>query len=181
MLRNLSTSLFKSDKERVRTTLAKAKELRPFVERLITVSKKDTLHARRQILRHVHDPQAVARLFDTLSARYAERPGGYTRILKLGPRRGDNAEMAFLELVDAAPQTAASEPEPKKKAASRKKAASGEAAAEAATDKPKRKTAAKKTAAKASAPKKTAAKASTKSATPKKTAARKSAGRKTGE
>ncbi len=97
LLRNLSLQLF--DKERVRTTLMKAKELRPFAEKLVTLSKRETLHARRQVLRHIHDRQVVAKLFDTLSARYAQRNGGYTRILKLGPRRGDFAEMAIVELV----------------------------------------------------------------------------------
>lgn len=99
LLRNLSTALF--DKERIRTTLSKAKELRPFAEKLVTLSKRETLHARRQVLRHIQDRTVVGKLFDTLSARYAQRPGGYTRIIKLGPRRGDNAEMALIELVDA--------------------------------------------------------------------------------
>ena len=100
MLRNLSTALF--DKERIKTTLMKAKELRPFAEKLITLSKRETLHARRLVLREIKDKTVVAKLFDTLSPRYAERPGGYTRIIKLGPRRGDNAEMAFIELVGGA-------------------------------------------------------------------------------
>src|SRR6185436_4286887 len=97
LLRNLSTELFRH--ERIRTTLGKAKELRPFAEKLVTLSKRETLHARRQVLRHIHEPRIVAKLFDTISARFAQRPGGYTRILKLGPRRGDNAEMAIVELV----------------------------------------------------------------------------------
>ncbi len=116
MMRNLSTSLL--DKERITTTLAKAKELRRFTERLVTISKKETLHARRQILRHIHDRNVVAKLFDTLSARYAQRPGGYTRVIKLGPRRGDNAEMAVIELVGA--ETAADAPKPTKKKAKTK-------------------------------------------------------------
>jgi len=110
LLRNLSAALFKSEKERIETTLSKAKELRPFAERLVTLSKRETLHARRMVLRHIRDHQAVSKLFDVLSARYAQRPGGYTRILKLGPRRGDNAEMAIIELVgaeDAAAKTRA--------------------------------------------------------------------------
>ena len=101
LLRNLSTELFA--KEKIRTTLAKAKELRPFAERLVTISKRGTLHARRRVMRHIHDKQVVAKMFDTLSARYAERPGGYTRIIKAGPRRGDMVEMAIIELVDAEP------------------------------------------------------------------------------
>jgi large subunit ribosomal protein L17 len=97
LLRNLSTALL--DKERITTTLTKAKELRSFAEKLVTMSKKETLHARRLVLRHIHDRKVVAKLFDTLSARYSQRPGGYTRIIKLGPRRGDHAEMALIELV----------------------------------------------------------------------------------
>jgi len=99
LLRNLATALF--DKERVRTTLPKAKELRPFAERLITLAKRETnrLHARRLAARHIQEPVVVQKLFDTIGARFATRPGGYTRILRLGPRKGDGAEMAFLELV----------------------------------------------------------------------------------
>jgi large subunit ribosomal protein L17 len=118
LLRNLSTSLF--DKEKITTTLAKAKELRPFAEKLVTLSKKETLHARRQVLKHIHNKAVVAKLFDTLSARYAQRPGGYTRILKLGPRRGDHAEMAIIELVGAKESEEA--PKPKKRKAASKKA-----------------------------------------------------------
>ena len=105
LLRNLAASLFVH--ERIRTTLAKAKELRPFAERLITLSKKDSLHARRRALRIMVHKEAVAKLFRDLSARFADRPGGYTRILKLGPRQGDGAPMAYIELVDFAfaPQT----------------------------------------------------------------------------
>jgi large subunit ribosomal protein L17 len=99
LLRNLATSLF--DKERIRTTLVKAKELRPYAERLITMAKRedDRLHARRLVLRDIHDATVVKKLFDTLGARFAARPGGYTRILRLGPRRGDGTEMAILELL----------------------------------------------------------------------------------
>jgi len=99
LLRNLSTALF--DNEKIKTTLAKAKQLRPFAEKLVTLSKRETLHARRQVLRHIKDQKVVSKLFDSLSARYAQRPGGYTRIIKLGPRRGDHAEMAIIELVGA--------------------------------------------------------------------------------
>ena len=99
LLRNLAAALFMH--ERIRTTLAKAKELRPFAEKLITLSKKDSLHARRQALCMVHK-EAVSKLFRDLSARFADRPGGYTRILKLGPGRGDGAPMAYIELVDFA-------------------------------------------------------------------------------
>src|SRR5262245_59440741 len=115
VLRNLSTSLFRH--ERITTTLMKAKELRPFAEKLITLSKRETLHARRLVLRDIHDKDVVAKMFDALSSRYAQRPGGYTRIIKLGPRRGDNAEIARIELVDAEVVKKAAEPEPKGKAA----------------------------------------------------------------
>ncbi len=99
LLRNLSTELFRH--ERIRTTLMKAKELRPFAEKLITLSKRETLHARRLVLRDIHDKDVVSKMFDTISSRFAQRPGGYTRIIKLGPRRGDNAEMALIELIGA--------------------------------------------------------------------------------
>ena len=99
LLRNLATSLF--DKERIRTTLPKAKELRPFAEKLITLAKRETsrLHARRLAARDIQEPAVVKKLFDTIGARFATRPGGYTRILRLGPRKGDGAEMAYIELV----------------------------------------------------------------------------------
>lgn len=99
LLRNLATALF--EKERIRTTLPKAKELRPYAEKLITLAKREEgrLHARRQAARHIQDPAVVKKLFDTIGARFATRPGGYTRILRLGTRQGDGAEMAYLELV----------------------------------------------------------------------------------
>jgi large subunit ribosomal protein L17 len=99
LLRNLTTALF--DKERIRTTLPKAKEVRSFAEKLITLARReeDRLHARRLVARDIQNPAVVKKLFDTLGARFATRPGGYTRILKLGPRHGDGAEMAYLELV----------------------------------------------------------------------------------
>ena len=123
LMRNMSTSLF--EKERIRTTLQKAKELRSFAEKLITMSKKESLHARRLVLRDIHDKAVVSKLFDTLSARYAQRPGGYTRIIKLGPRKGDNAEMAIIELVDAEIE-AAPEPAPAKGKKSKAKKADAE-------------------------------------------------------
>ncbi|MBM3295945.1 MAG: 50S ribosomal protein L17 [Candidatus Aminicenantes bacterium] len=97
LLRNLVTSLF--EKERIRTTVAKAKEARPVAEKAITLGKKGTLHARRQALRMVTKEAAVVRLFDAIAPRFIERPGGYTRIVKIGPRKGDGAEMAVLELL----------------------------------------------------------------------------------
>ena len=86
-------------RERIRTTLAKAKEVRGMAEKIITYGKKGELHHRRLALAFVTDKNVVAKVFDELSERYAERQGGYTRVLKLGPRKGDGAPMAILELV----------------------------------------------------------------------------------
>lgn len=97
LLRNLVTSFL--EKERIRTTLAKAKAARPLAEKMITLGKKDTLHARRQALRFIYKKEVVRKLFNELGPRFSERPGGYTRIIKLGPRAGDGAEMAILEMV----------------------------------------------------------------------------------
>jgi len=97
-MRNMATSLFLH--ERIKTTTAKAKELRPFAERLITLGKRGDLHARRIAGRLIADRQVLGKLFDDIGPRFTERPGGYTRILKLGNRRGDAAEMALIELVD---------------------------------------------------------------------------------
>jgi len=99
LFRNQVSALM--DKERITTTLMKAKEVRPIAERMITLAKRESLHARRQVLKTIQDKKVVSKLFDSISARYANRPGGYTRIYKLGPRQGDGAEMAILELVDA--------------------------------------------------------------------------------
>jgi large subunit ribosomal protein L17 len=112
-LRSLSTALF--ERERITTTLMKAKELRPFAEKLITRSKRDDLHARRLILRHIQDRDVARKLFDTLSARYMERNGGYMRILKLGRRQGDGAEMALVELLGSEPVFGKKEEEKKKR------------------------------------------------------------------
>ena len=122
LLRNLATALF--EKERVRTTLPKAKELRPFAERLITLAKheENRLHARRLAARHIQDPAVVKKLFDTIGSRFATRPGGYTRILRLGPRKGDGAEMAYLELVGYEYKPAAKDAKAAKKAADKKEA-----------------------------------------------------------
>lgn len=97
MLRNMATSLLRH--ERITTTTAKAKELRPYVERLITLGRRGDLHARRQVARGIADREVQAKLFAEIGPRYTERPGGYTRILKLGNRRGDAADMALIELV----------------------------------------------------------------------------------
>ena len=98
MLRNMATALLKH--EQIKTTLPKAKELRPVVERMITLGKRGNLHARRQALSYLRDEKIVGKLFENLSARYEDRQGGYTRVLKAGFRYGDSAPMAFIELVD---------------------------------------------------------------------------------
>jgi large subunit ribosomal protein L17 len=97
MFRNMVTSLL--DKERVRTTLDRAKAVRPIAERMITLGKRESLHARRQALAYIKDPAVVAKLFETLAPRFSQRPGGYTRIIRLGFRDGDGAQMAYLELI----------------------------------------------------------------------------------
>lgn len=83
----------------ITTTHAKAKFLRPYAEKLITKARRGDLHARRTVLKKIHDNDVVTKLFDEIAPRYADRPGGYLRIIKLGPRRGDGAEMAKVELV----------------------------------------------------------------------------------
>jgi large subunit ribosomal protein L17 len=106
MLRNQATALIRH--ERIETTVPRAKELRPFVERIITIAKRGiaagdanakSLHARRLVLRDLQDREVVSKLFETIAPRFESRPGGYTRILKLGYRRGDSAEVAQIELV----------------------------------------------------------------------------------
>jgi large subunit ribosomal protein L17 len=114
MLRNLVTSLLKH--ERIRTTVAKAKEARRYAEKMITIAKKDNLAAKRRVLGFVRERDVASKLFKTLIYRYAERKGGYTRILKLGSRPGDGAEMAFLELVDRPVQAEAAPTDKKEKA-----------------------------------------------------------------
>lgn len=97
LLRNLATEFL--DKEHLVTTLAKAKDLRPFAEKMITLAKNETLHSRRRALAVLRRKSVVQKLFDILAPRFAERPGGYTRIVRLGFRRGDSAELALIELV----------------------------------------------------------------------------------
>ncbi|MGM0370556.1 MAG: 50S ribosomal protein L17 [Bacillota bacterium] len=95
---NLSNQLFKN--ERIETTEPKAKEVRSYAEKIITKAKKGTDHARRQVMSKLQDSETVDILFDEIAPKYADRPGGYTRILKTGQRRGDGAAMAILELVE---------------------------------------------------------------------------------
>ena len=97
LLRNLVTSVI--EHERVITTVVKAKAVRPLVEKMITLAKKDTLHTRRQAAAVLRTPDSLKKLFDKLGARFGQRAGGYTRITRLGPRKGDGAEQAMIELV----------------------------------------------------------------------------------
>jgi large subunit ribosomal protein L17 len=98
LYRNLVTDVLRY--ERITTTEAKAKEIRSMVEKLITIAKGGTLHDRRLCAARLNDPQIVEKLFTVIAPRYADRPGGYTRIYKLGPRQGDGAPMAIIELVE---------------------------------------------------------------------------------
>lgn len=114
MLSNLAVSLF--EHERIQTTEAKAKMLRPYAERLITKAKKGDVHNRRQVLSVIEDRDVVHKLFAEIAPRFSDRNGGYTRVLKIGPRNGDGAPMALVELVDGEPvavqeETTGTEPE----------------------------------------------------------------------
>jgi large subunit ribosomal protein L17 len=116
MFRNLVTSLFRH--ERITTTTPKAKEIKRFADKFITLAKKGTQHARRQANRDVRDVEVLNKLFETLGPRFKSRPGGYTRIVRVGRRAGDAAEMAMIELVDRSAPTetgtkAAKEPKAK--------------------------------------------------------------------
>jgi large subunit ribosomal protein L17 len=169
LFRNQLASLI--EKERIITTLPKAKELRPQIERLVTLGKSDSIHHRRQAERVVGDDGLISKLFVTLGPRFAERPGGYTRIIKLGPRRGDSAEMAILEFVGYEPparEEATEEKKPKKEAKAESK---DEAAAE---EKPREKK-------KLAAPKKAASAHKAKPTVPKSKTRSKSSGTKKGK
>lgn len=130
MLAGLAAALFRE--ERIRTTVAKAKRLRPLAERLVTLGKKGTVQARRQALAVVGDRDVVHTLFADIAPRYAERNGGYTRILRLGLRKGDAAPMALIELVEgeASPAARAAEAEPGRRGLLRRRARAAEEAAE---------------------------------------------------
>ena len=129
LMRNLITALLREEK--IRTTDPKAKELRRWVERVITLGKQGSLHARRQVLAIVHDKAVVRKLFDTIGPRFKDRPGGYTRIIKIGLRRGDAAKMSVIELVGAEGEKEASKDGAKKgrRARRRQKTEQQEAAA----------------------------------------------------
>ncbi|MBI1960288.1 MAG: 50S ribosomal protein L17 [Candidatus Rokubacteria bacterium] len=125
LFRNLLVALFRH--ERITTTEAKAKAVRGLADRMVTLAKRESLHARRQVLAMVPDPLVVKKLFDTIAARFGDRHGGYTRIVKAGTRPGDRAQMVLLELVDR-PET----PKDKgRKGAKAEKAPKGEAGAAA--------------------------------------------------
>jgi large subunit ribosomal protein L17 len=168
LYRNMVTSLL--DCERIQTTDAKAREVRRIADRMITLGKRGSLHARRRALRVIRSREVTAKVFDDLAERFRDRPGGYTRVLKLRTRAGDAAPISIVELVDA---KSAEAPEEKKKA---KRAPRKAAAAEAAPARPARKKAeSKKAESKQAAPKKTAPKR----AEPKQSARRKGASRAT--
>jgi large subunit ribosomal protein L17 len=143
MLANLATSLFEHG--RITTTEAKARRLRPFAERLITKAKRGDLHNRRLVLRTIQDKTVVHELFTEIAPRYASRPGGYLRITKVGPRKGDNAPMAVIELVEEVDFT--EKPEEPAKKTTAKKTAKKSTAKKSAAKKTAKKSAAKKTAA----------------------------------
>jgi len=137
LLANLASSLILE--KRIVTTVAKAKALRTYVEPLITKSKEDTTHSRRVVFSYLKDKNAVAELFRTVAPKIADRPGGYTRVLHVGFRQGDAAEMALIELVDFNEAALTSAPKAAKKTTRRstKKAAAAEAPAETPAEAPK--------------------------------------------
>ena len=136
MLANLATSLFEHD--RITTTEAKAKRLRPLAEKLITFAKRGDLHARRQVMTVIRDKDVVHKLFAEIGPKMAERPGGYTRIIKTNPRKGDNAPMAIIEIVEEsivveAQKARGTKTAPKKAPTGATKEIAADAAAESAT------------------------------------------------
>lgn len=181
LFRNQLASMVQN--ERIVTTLAKAKELRPIVEKMVTLGKEDTVHHRRRAAVSMADKGLLKRLFEDIGPRFSDRPGGYTRIIKLGPRKGDGAEMAILEFVDFQFGGEAAEPAPKKK--SKKKAKTEESEGEEPEteeqgeeeEKPKKAPAKKAGAKKAGAKKSGAKKAASKKA-PAKSGAKKSSKKK---
>ena len=120
MFRNMVTDFL--DKEHLVTTVPKAKELRPVAEKMITLGKQETLHARRRALSFIRTKAVVRKLFDDLAPRFADRHGGYTRIVRIGFRRGDNAELALLEMVGSEFQASADTSKKEKKEAKEAKA-----------------------------------------------------------
>ena len=131
MLANMATSLIMSEHKRITTTLAKAKALKKFVEPLITRSKNDTTTSRRVVFRYLQNKYAVKALFGEVAEKVGNRPGGYTRIIKLGTRQGDAAEIAFIELVDFDENMAKTSKSAAKKTRRSRKAKAEETVAEA--------------------------------------------------
>jgi large subunit ribosomal protein L17 len=127
MFRNLVTSLFRH--ERITTTTPKAKEIKRFADKFITLAKAGTPHARRQANRDVRDVEVLNKLFETLGPRFKSRPGGYTRIVRVGRRAGDAAEMAMIELVERTPAAPEGEPKAEKKGKKTPKAEAAEKSA----------------------------------------------------
>jgi large subunit ribosomal protein L17 len=121
MLANLATALFEHGA--ITTTEARAKRVRPLAERMITFAKRGDLHARRQVMTVIRDKSVVHTLFEEIGPRFATRPGGYTRITKIGPRKGDNAPMAVIELCEPLPEQAVAEATAATKRAAKEKAA----------------------------------------------------------
>ena len=134
MLANMASSLLVH--KRITTTLAKAKELRKYVEPIITKSKNDTTHSRRTVFSYLQNKEVVTLLFREVAEKVANRPGGYTRILKLANRPGDNAEMALIELVDYNETFAAAAPPPEKKATRRRGSGKAKKVAETTEETP---------------------------------------------
>jgi len=133
LLSNLAVALILNQHKRITTTLAKAKALKKYVEPLITRSKNDTTNSRRVVFRYLQNKEAVTELFKEISVKVADRPGGYTRVIKLGTRQGDAAQIAFIELVDYNENMAKSpKAEAKKTRRSRRSTKKGDAPAEAA-------------------------------------------------
>jgi large subunit ribosomal protein L17 len=131
LLRSLTTSLFRH--KRIRTTLAKAKETRTFAETLITKARKNDLHSKRQVMSEIHDKEVVKELFKDIVEKVRDRPGGYTRVVKLGNRKGDAADVAILELVDYN-EVMRAKSEEKKEQKEAKKAKKEKGAAESAPE-----------------------------------------------
>jgi large subunit ribosomal protein L17 len=132
MLANMAISLIES--KRITTTVAKAKALRTYIEPLITKSKDDTTHNRRTVFSYLQNKEAIKELFDEISAKVADRPGGYTRIIKLGSRLGDDAEMALIELVDYNELMSGESAEKKKAASTTRRSRRGGAKAKASEE-----------------------------------------------
>ena len=134
MLANMATSLILSEHKRITTTLAKAKALKKYVEPLITRSKEDTTNSRRVVFRYLQNKFAIKELFGEVAAKVANRPGGYTRVIKLGTRQGDAADIAFIELVDFDENMAKTAGKKKATRRSRRSAKAEAPAAEAAAE-----------------------------------------------